>query len=257
MDKVDLIDLCSIQGTVDWVAVRGAGFEGAYIKSSQYTSTADHRFGQYAEDASRAGLAVGAYHFAYCGSDPVAQAEYFFRQADKVGQLAGDMPPALDLEFAKNIPPKDIVSWGERFMARARELWYGTNSVRLPILYTYPYFAKSLQPYLKDSKLTEYPLWIANYKSDAAGKLVGWYPTDTDKPMATDGWDNPTIWQYSGNNGLRVPGIAVDCDRDLFLGSRGAWEEFLGQVTPALSVPTPEPVAVKTIDNFSCVVRES
>lgn len=237
MNFVQGIDLCSLQGQVDWQQVADAGFKFAYVKSSQYSSTYDHRFDQYVAGAEKVGIAAGAYHFAYCGSDPVAQAKFFFKASSGVGGHIGDLPPVLDLEYAKNIPPQDVVSWAERFMETAEDLWYPENRLdealklpfRRPVLYTYPWFARSLQPHLAKSKLTRNRLWVANYKSDASGKLIPWEPKWGEEPATVDGWDW-SIWQYSGNNGKRVPGVSVDCDRNVLSPSVtldmlcGRWE---------------------------------
>lgn len=214
----ELIDLSSLQETVDWEKVAASGIEGAYIKSSQYSGTWDYQFGTYVSGATRAGISCGAYHFAYCGSDPAAQARFFFKASDGLGSKPGELPPSLDLEFAKNIPPKDVVDWAVAFMKEAERCWYPGNDlreaagqkVRRPIIYTFPYFAQSLQPFLGESELTKYPLWIATYQAEG--------------PKLPTGWSDWALWQWIGNGG-QVPGIGRDCDRDKF---KGDWDEFRG-----------------------------
>lgn len=255
--RQDLIDLTpELQSPVDWKKVSDAGFRGAYIKRSQYSGTRTSRSEIYAEQARVNGVAPGYYHFAYVGSDPVKQAQFFFRVSDRgdgspIGALPGELPPMLDLEYVKDFTapgcsPKEVVQWGEAFMAETTRLWFPDNRLlqpsdyryRLPVVYLYPYFAGQLQPHLSKSKLTGYPLCIASYKAtwDANAKksvLYPWYPELSDKPMLPAGWSSWTLWQYSGNNGIKVPGIAQDCDRDLFNGDYDAWCRFLGmQKTP-------------------------
>jgi lysozyme len=231
------IDLCSIQGHVDWDKVAASGIKFAYIKASQFSSTMDYSFGENARRAKEAGLAVGAYHFAFCQSDPEAQARFFFRASDGVGQAEGELPPVLDLEFSRDMTPKPIVEWAVRFMAEAERLWYPNNPLRIaygspvrrPMLYTYPAFAKSLQPLLKASELTKYGLWIASYKANN-GPGAAWTPGTDDKPTLPEGWDDYNVWQYSGNGGIKVPGIGPDCDRNvipresLFLHMQGKFQ---------------------------------
>lgn len=240
-DFIDLIDLCSIQGDVDFSAVAQAGVKGVYIKSSQYSTTWDHRYGLYVAQAKAAGLAVGAYHFAFCGSDPIAQARFFLKASqgddnEPMGRKPGELPPMLDLEFAKGIPSKDLVAWGEAFMFELEQNMPSEREVKA-IWYTFPHFAKSqLQPELQNSKLAQRPLCLARYKDDMNGKLIGWYPEDNSTPDLVPAGCTPVLWQYSGNNGYRVPGIQSDCDRQVFLGSSADWDRFRGIERPVDTV---------------------
>jgi GH25 family lysozyme M1 (1,4-beta-N-acetylmuramidase) len=138
------------------------------------------------------------------------------------------------------------------FMKRVTELWYPNNykalmpmatdedkfMYRLPGVYTYPWYAASHQPNLGNSKeLAKYWLHLAAYKTKN-GKLCPWLPDDGSDPFKSIGqrtpkpWDKVTVWQYSGNSGLKTPGIAADCDRDVFLGSHADWDKFRGVYRP-------------------------
>lgn len=243
---IDGCDLCNIQGNIDWVKMANTsagGPEGlpmrfVYVKASQYSKTRDNRFQGYIDGARKAGLAVGAYHF--CAQNkpeakidtPEGQAEFFFRASGGLGKEPGELPPMMDWEYTSN-PSAWNVEWIVRFAKRCKELWY-PNSNRMPILYTYPYFAGQHQQFgLAESGLEAYPLDYASYKSKGKD-LVPWYPEAGQLPLhkVPKPWTKATMVQYSGNNGKKVPGVIPDCDRQMFLGSQGEFAEFLGLSRP-------------------------
>lgn len=232
---IDVIDLCtSIQRNVDFERVKEAGFRGVIIKCSQYSSTKFHSFDSYAERASAAGLAVGAYHFCSCDSDPVAQAEFFLKSAGGVGLKPGDIPPMMDLEFASQMLVQKgseyVVRWGEQFMKRLCKEYDGLG--KQPFWYTYPNFARQLQPFLGKSELRQYGLSLARYRANS-GPEAAWYPADGSTPdLVPEGLPEPILWQYSGNGGIPVPGIREITDRQVFLGSSGDWDRFRGVNRP-------------------------
>jgi len=246
-NRINGIDLCpTIQVNVDFKKVKDHGFEFVYIKSSQYSKTSVGAFSKYLDRARDAGLRVGAYHFCSHDTEPEAQAQFFFRASGGLGSKSGELPPMVDWEFCtpSNYKPHPFhcVNWAERFMKTATELWYPDNEnriiKRLPTLYTYPNYAKTHQPSLQASVLGIYPLCYASYASKPDGKggfkLIPWLPNESQEalhkvPMP---WAGNRLWQYSGNNGLPVPGISGDCDRQLFNGSSGDWAEFLGLQRP-------------------------
>lgn len=242
-NRVNGIDLCYLQDTppLDAKKIKEAGFEFAYVKSSQYSSTRDNRFNSLVDRLRMAGLAVGAYHFCAHDTDPEKQAEFFFRASEGLGQKPGELPPMIDWEFCTpskyNPHPLHCVKWLQKFASKAKELWY-ERVPRFPVIYTYPYYSNGHQPALSEAgDLSKYPLCFASYKgvSDGRGyRLVPWLPTEDANPFAAipKPWSKWTLWQYSGNNGLKVPGISFDCDRQLFNGTSGEFQDFLGIVKP-------------------------
>jgi lysozyme len=230
------IDLCSLQSpkTVDWAKVKASGHQFAIFKSSQYSSTRDHTFGPGVEKAKAEGILCGAYHFAFVGADPIKQAEFFFQASEGLGSRPGELPPALDLEYRKlSGAPGGVysnahtVAWAQAFLSRCRELWYPqpftaegeVQQYRKPVLYSYSSFLKELQPELLGSGMERYPLWIAHYTNAGAPSL----------PKPWSGW---AIHQWKGNGG-RVPGVAVDCDQNVFNGDMYALESLCGMRLPA------------------------
>ncbi len=220
---IELVDMCSLQDPehVDFAKMRDSGIRGVYFKSSQYSASKDPTFSIGVKRAKAAGLACGAYHFAYCGKPAAAQMAFFLAASDGLGAVPGELPPMLDWEFAVNgddgrpLAKSDTVRWAMDAMDEAQELWY-PNGDRMPTIYTFPFFAGERQPWLGQcSKLADYPLTLAAY------------PTLITPPKP---WDKVTIHQYIGNGG-RVPGVTPDCDRDRFMGSEDDFQRFLGNIT--------------------------
>lgn len=235
---IDIIDVCpSIQKNVNWKKVADAGIRGVYIQCSRYSSTPELAYESYAEAASKAGLAVGAYHFAACDSSAVEQAEFFLRRMKNFGLNVGDLPPSMDLEYAKKTQAEKgggyVVQWGVDFMTRLEKEMAHRHMENLPIWYTFPNFAAGLQPSLEVSKLaSNWPLWLARYKANS-GPRAAWYPEDDWEPtLVPKGCPKPTLVQYSGNDGYPVSGVAGSCDRNVFFGSSGDFDLFRGIVRP-------------------------
>jgi lysozyme len=226
---IELLDVSGIQdpANADWKAVAASGVRGVWLQASRYKGQVEASFLSGMNAAKAAGLAVGAYHFAYCGSSAPAQARFAFSACKGLGSAAGDLPPMLDWEFIKNkddgtaITPEESVAWAESFMATAQELWYPSRE-RKPVMYTFPYFAGQHQPHLANSSLGAYPLVLAAYGENNT-PYVG-----TPKPVAP--WDKVTVHQYIGNGG-RVHGIQADCDRDRMDCTEEEFQKFLGNVT--------------------------
>lgn len=238
---IDLCDISSVQGHIDFRRMAnepaggpdGAPMKGVYIQSSRYSSTPELTFLKYRDAAMKEGLLVGAYHFCWQGGDPEKQMEFFFNACHGLGQKSGELPPMIDWEFCK--PPLgqiDCVDWLIKASAHAESLWYPENQklllngprARKPIIYTFPYFAGNHQPELSQSGMNRYPLCLASYKDKP------WYPKEGEAPVhpVPKPWTTATMCQYSGNNGLSVPGVHGACDRDVFLGSTSDFEQFCG-----------------------------
>jgi lysozyme len=91
------IDVSSAQSRIDWRAVKAAGIDAAWIKASEGRTRSTKRrayLQEQAEAASKAGVLVGAYHFARLGSAPDEHAAYLHA----VDGLDLDLPMWLDVE---------------------------------------------------------------------------------------------------------------------------------------------------------------
>jgi lysozyme len=201
------IDVSSVQGVVAWKAVADAGISFAYIKATEGNAIVDHRFAQNVDGALAAGLRVGAYHFLGPKS-PVGEPVEKFR-ATVVG-LGLNMPPVVDFEYPE---PEQWGGRGPELVIRCIDACTGIEAVvGKPMIYSYPYFLGSLPRSEDQRSLARWPLWIASYKT-------GRYPpTEQHNPVVPGPWAVATCWQWVGNGGPGVPGIAMSVDQNVWLG---------------------------------------
>ncbi len=240
-DAINGIDLCGeFQWPVDAALIRKAGFEYAYVQSSRYSGQRAKNFDRLVDSLRGAGLAVGAYHFCSHDTDPIKQARFFHAASHGLGTNPGELPPMADWEYCTPAKysdhPKHCVSWIAAFLKECKELWYGPMvkpSGRLPVLYTYPSYGSSHQPALaQEPSLGEYPLCWASYRRDGAIPLTVGQAAVHKVP---GNWSNWTLCQYSGDKGVRVPGVPGACDRQVFSGSSGDFAVFTGLSRPVSS----------------------
>src|SRR6202000_3169723 len=108
-----------------------------------------------------AGLLCGLYHFAVPTNTPEADADAFAAQINRLGAIAGHMPPCLDLETGTG----DLSGWAQRFITRLRAK---TGCVRV-LIYSGAAFMQN-QIYGNGSWLdANIALWVAAW-SDPPGR---------------------------------------------------------------------------------------
>lgn len=229
------VDVSIVQGVVDWSKLFDAGVRFAWLKCSEGNKRGrDSRFALNVRDAKAAGVYVGAYHFCYplpsganvdAGRDPVSQARRAFAEADQLGRLPGELPPACDIEWPAvnewtrwGVTAASIADWTLAYLEEAARLWD-----RTPVLYTYPAFWKALGEAGKADAFARFPLWIAHYKHLGPG-----LPPEADRPIVPAPWDDWTVWQFSGDKGARLPGCAVDIDRNVWRGDLDGLRRLAG-----------------------------
>ena len=214
-DYIKGIDVSIIQGTIDWQAVANSGVKFCVIRCGVGNDGIDSNYAKNVSGAKAAGIKVACYHFVYpLPSDPTkplrdpkAQAQYHFNAS--LGELA-----CCDWEWPE---PKDWAKWG--CSAAQINQWtldylaeYERLSGKKMIVYTYPDFAKNVQP---DPQFANYQLWIASYQAS---------------PAIPHPWTDFVLWQ--SGQGKLPNGVPVDLDqaKDLSL-----WD------TPVVVAPPPEP----------------
>ena len=210
------IDVSHHQGEIDWAAVPRDKIKFVYIKATEGGDHKDSRFEKNWNEARKAGLLVGAYHyFTLCRSGK-DQAKNFSSRVLKpmkaiatgtnaevkvpdtdVINGAGILPPVVDLEFVGNCvkrPRREELEKELLDYLSAIEAEIGVA----PIFYTTHEF---LNRYLIGEKLKPYRIWIRD--------------TFT-KPGEVNGrkW---MIWQFADRK--RVPGIKEPVDMNVFAGS--------------------------------------
>lgn len=198
----------------------------------------DAMFPDRAVQISRAGLRLGAYHWATPTDTGDRQADDFLR----VVKTACDMLPAplrrvvlaLDWEPHGNDPDHYMrAAEVDRFLRRAM-----ARTGRGVLVYAYENFIHEQRDEIAAtpglwSLLARQPLWIANYKvnTDSRGNaLKGGMILPR---LAGSPWSNWSLWQYtSGDNGPiadfppgKIAGESVD--RSVFRGRRAGFDAFV------------------------------
>ena len=198
------VDVSAYQGEIDWPTLSQQGIRFAFIKATEGSAHTDPRFADNWEQAQKAGLRIGAYHFFSFDSPGQTQAENFIKA---VPPADGMLPPVVDLELygeKKKNPPDEAAVWPEleTMLARLEEA-YGKK----PILYA---TAKSYRLYLAEA-FAEYDIWIRDVLR---------------KPKLPDGraW---TFWQYTDR--ARLEGYRGEerfIDLNIFCGTEAEFEAY-------------------------------
>lgn len=189
------IDVSGHQPTISWAAVRDAGITFGWVKATEGTDFVDAAYERHRREARRAGIPLGAYHFARPDSnvsklDPIAEADDFLEVAEP---REGDLLPVLDLE-TPGLSPSRMARWAKAWLGRVEEA-IGAP----PMLYTYPSFWTDR---MADSKaFGRYPLWLASYGRND-GRV---YPVRT-----VGGWDSIAVHQYTSEG--RIEGFSGRLD---------------------------------------------
>ena len=192
--EVHGVDVSHYQGAIDWgrVAADSLGdfpLRFVFMKATEGGDHGDTTFLRHFEEARRAGLVCGAYHYFIPATDARRQAEFFIRT---VPLRKGDLPPVLDVETLGKRSPREL-----RALAKAWLECVERHDGVKPILYTSYTFTRR---YLNDSLLNTYPYWIAHYYVDSVRYRGRW-----------------DFWQHTDVG--RVPGIEKEVDLNVFNGS--------------------------------------
>ena len=248
---------------IDFSVAYASGLRFVMIKASDTRDDADALSLKYLvmdhSAAQAAGLYTGFYHYAILPDvsdsdaiirDATAQAQKaLWRLASIGGYTEKDLPYALDLEnkcvrlsssgaCQKYATRAAVTLWAETFLGILKE-----KTGRTPIIYSYSNFLESSMN--KSAKLSQYPLWLAQYAIDpfnpinqpgikAGGCFVhSWTGANCDSQ-----W---TIWQYT-SCGIApkygVPGTRLDLNifrgsaADFLNLSKGSWVPTLVDLMP-------------------------
>ncbi|MCW2601898.1 MAG: Integrin-like repeat domain fused to lysozyme, glycosyl hydrolase [Pseudonocardiales bacterium] len=192
------IDVASYQHPsgqeINWPAVASSGIRFVFTKATESTTYTNPYFATDRAAALAAGLGVGAYHFANPANSPIADAQYFLSVVGTASPV-GTLPPVLDLEQTGGLAPAALSNWAVTW------LQYVANAVgRAPLFYASPNFITGAMT--PDSRLGQFPLWLASYTSVT--------------PAAPAPWATWLFWQYS-SDGI-VPGINGRVDQNRYAG---------------------------------------
>lgn len=203
------VDVSAHQGAIDWPVLARSGAAFAYIKATEGGDFRDREFRSNWDEARKADMPRGAYHFFTQCRSGADQAQNFIAVVPKE---AGALPAVLDAEHmgpCKHGPAvADVAREVEAFMT-AVEAHYG----RRPLIYTTEEFDTA---YLR-GRLTGDAFWVRNL-----------YAPFLPPRFRKEQW---VIWQY--HNRGRRPGVNGPVDLNAFRGSRQEFAAF------AASAPRP------------------
>jgi lysozyme len=182
------LDVSHHSGAVDWTTVYKNGYRFAYVKASEGMDNPDSRFSSNWQEARKAGLARGAYHFYVTEDDPERQAALFLSQ---LGDDPGELPPAVDVELLGHHTDTSTMSASLLRFLEALEQKTGTR----PIIYTESGFWDRYY----DAAFSAYPLWLSEF-----GVIM---------PKTPFGWDSWLFWQHREN--VAIPGVEKSADLNL------------------------------------------
>lgn len=199
------VDVSSYQGRIDWDTLKDQEIAFAFVKATEGSSYRDETFAENWENARKAGVTVGAYHFFSYDSPGESQAENFI---GLVPDLPGTLPPVVDVEFYggnhKNPPAREKAHEILKSLLARLEAHYG----RKPVLYA---TGKAYGLYLRDA-FADYPIWIRDVLFT---------------PKLPDGreW---TFWQYSHRGRMEgFDGGERFIDLNVFRGTAEEFKRFI------------------------------
>lgn len=187
--RLKLIDISHFDTVSDWQAAKQT-VDGVYIKATEGTTVTDPKFAENAKGAQKADIPTGFYHYFWpsTAANAVLQAEYFF---NAIKGFPNDLRPALDLEEANGQTAATISQDIQAFETE----FYKLSGV-YTMLYCSPNFSNK---YLTDPRLSNYPLWLASYGTQA--------------PPAASVWKTCLMWQYGTDT--QVGGVKDPVDVDV------------------------------------------
>lgn len=182
------IDVASYQGSPNWEAVRKANVTFVYIKASEGNSTSYKTLDSQYKGAKNVGLPIGLYHYAKPNLSAEANADAFATQINRLGAVAGHLPPCLDLEEGSG----NLAGWAKAFITRLRAK---TDCKRVVVYSGASFFKTNIGESWMDSDVV---LWIAHY-----GRTPG-----------QPGYLTPRVALHQFSSTGAVPGISGNVDLD-------------------------------------------
>jgi lysozyme len=187
------VDVSVYQGSVDWSAVKAAGYDFAFARVSDGTANPDSTFAGNWSGMKSAGVVRGVYQFFRASVDPTAQADLL---VSAVGTLeSGDLSPVANVEVMDGESGATLVANLATWVSVIK-----SKTGRTPIIYTAPGFWDALP---STGQFSGETLWVANWQVSCP---------DTPTP-----WTSWKFWQNADNGS--VSGISGAVDTDEFNGT--------------------------------------
>jgi GH25 family lysozyme M1 (1,4-beta-N-acetylmuramidase) len=241
-DWVVGIDVSAHQGTIDWHAVKAAGIQYAFIKTSEGTGWVDPKWYQNRDGAKAAGIPWAGYHFARPDTKP-GDARQEAQSFIKYGGHLGPLPAVLDLEET-TMNRDQTIQWAADFcdeLERVKPQHY--------ILYAGAFFLG--QAIAADFRLRKCFWWLPNYGAggDNPDPKTLRLPA-TNNPIG-ENWD---IWQYTSRG--HVPGIGGGrADVDMNVMERAVFNRLF-ETEMEMHDMTPEEYRLETTGQVELPVRD-
>ena len=201
------VDVAKWQGDIDWRLLKASGVSFAFIKATEGGDHIDAKFARNWQEAKRAGMLRGAYHFYYHCTPAADQARWFIRN---VPREKGMLPPVLDMEWnghSTTCPGKkgraETLANMRTFLSMI-ERHYGTR----PIIYSTVDFHRDIM----QGEFRRYDHWLRSTKDHV----------DDVYPGRKGAW---TFWQYTATG--RASGVDEHIDLNAFRGNRRAWQAWV------------------------------
>jgi len=197
------IDVSAHNGDIDFNKVKADGYTFVFIKASEGEDYHDSKFLTNYENARKAGLKVGAYHFFRKKTDGLNQAKNFL---EMVAGRNLDLPLVVDVEdWSNDEQIKDertqqhLDAMLDNLRSRGHKVMIYTNG-------------DGYKKYIKNGQIN-INLWLCTFKQPDKLRHI------------------PHQMQQYSHWG-RVKGIWGDVDLNVFNGSAQQWEEWLKTLTP-------------------------
>ena len=193
------IDVSAHNGEIDFNKIAHSGIDFVFIKATEGATFKDTHFHTNYNNARKARLKVGVYHFFRFNTDGNLQALNILHSI-KGKKL--DLPFVIDIEEYsndKNTSTEDVIS----------QLSALINTLQVHNLPIMLYSNKKGYSRFIKGRFDDYPLWICSFTN----------------PPIDEKW---LFWQYS-HKGI-VKGISGNTDLNTFNGSREDWEHWIGSI---------------------------
>jgi GH25 family lysozyme M1 (1,4-beta-N-acetylmuramidase) len=221
------VNVSDDQGTIDWPAVKAAGYHFGYALAIDGIGNLDDNFVANYQGMRAAGVKPGGYLYFRAWADAETQAHRFIELLQQAGYAPGDLLPVIDVEkdvqsTSPYVPPATVVAK----LHVVEDIVEAAIGIR-PMIYTGPnHWAVELA---NPTDFAANPLWIANY--------------DNDCPEVPNPWATWTFWQYADKED--VPGIPPDeANVNLFNGPLGSLPSAPAAAPAFYAADPPRPASV-------------
>lgn len=191
------IDVSHWKGDIDWQQVANDDVTFA-ILGTRYSGQVDPQFRKNAEEATAAGIRLGAYIYSYATDPAMAEAEADFI-LDLIKDYPISYPVAFDIEDSSqsSLTPQQISDIINAFCSKIEAAGYH------PMLYANDYWLANKI----DLSQIDYDVWVARYEVKHA-------------------FENPVMWQATSSGSVNGVNGGVDINFQ--------YKDFSGDIAPDL-----------------------